>query len=116
MPVNGQYVAIDEASCAFIREQLDAENRTLAAVDLGDWVCVVLQRGRPADQRAVDSRAATWAPGLTDVPEGAALSGLPVNQQARPSEPRADLRSVQVPADRSVTFTAMTAWTGGHPL
>jgi len=35
MPVNGQYVAIDEASCAFIREQLDAENRTLAAVGLG---------------------------------------------------------------------------------
>jgi len=30
-----RYVAIDEASCAFIREQLDAVNRTLAAVGLG---------------------------------------------------------------------------------
>ena len=30
-----RYVAIDEASCAFIREQQDAVNRTLAAVGLG---------------------------------------------------------------------------------
>jgi len=33
-------------------------------------------------------------------------TGLTVNQQVRPSEPRADLRSVQVPADRSVTFVS----------